>query len=65
VNIRRPQFGGFSDIDQVTVFYTTVRALIDPSFTVLDIGCGRGKQLDDPVPARRRLNTLNDACESS
>jgi SAM-dependent methyltransferase len=57
------RFGGFADIDQVTVFYTRVRALIDPSFTVLDIGCGRGKQADDPVPARRRLKTLNDACE--
>jgi len=57
------RFGGFSDIDQVTVFYTRVRALIDPSFTVLDIGCGRGKQADDPVPARRRLKTLNDACD--
>ena len=57
------RFGGFADVDQVTVFYTRVRALIDPSFTVLDIGCGRGKQADDPVPTRRRLKTLNDACE--
>lgn len=57
------RFGGFADIDQVTVFYTRVRALIDPSFTVLDIGCGRGKQADDPIPARRRLKTLNDSCD--
>jgi SAM-dependent methyltransferase len=57
------RFGGFSDIDQVIVFYTRVRALMDPWFTVLDIGCGRGKQLDDPVPTRRRLKTLNDACD--
>lgn len=57
------RFGGFADIDQVAVFYTRVRALIDPSFTVLDIGCGRGKQADDPIPARRRLKTLNDACD--
>lgn len=57
------RFGGFADIDQVTVFYTRVRALMDPSFTVLDIGCGRGKQADDPIPTRRRLKTLKDACE--
>jgi SAM-dependent methyltransferase len=56
-------FGGFTDVDQVTVFYTRVRALIEPSFTVLDIGCGRGKQADDPIPTRRRLKTLNDACD--
>ena len=57
------RFGGFADVDQVTVFYTRVRALIEPSFTVLDIGCGRGKQADDPVPTRRRLKTLNDECD--
>jgi hypothetical protein len=44
------RFSGYADVDQVTVFYTRVRALIEPSFTVLDIGCGRGKRADDPVP---------------
>ena len=57
------RFGGFADVDQVTVFYTRVRALIEPSFTVLDIGCGRGKQADDPVPTRRRLKTLKGECD--
>src|SRR5687767_7615379 len=36
------RFGDFSDIDQLVVFYTRVHALLQPSYTVLEIGCGRG-----------------------
>src|ERR1700746_3424517 len=41
------QFGGYSDIDQLVVFYTRVRSLLEPSFTVLDIGCGRGRHAEN------------------
>ncbi len=34
------QFGGYSDIEKLVVFYLRVRSLLEPSFTVLDIGCG-------------------------
>src|ERR1700740_3162385 len=40
------QFGGYSDIDQLVVFYTRVRSLLEPSFTVLDIGCGGGEHAE-------------------
>jgi SAM-dependent methyltransferase len=56
------QFGGYSDIDQLVVFYTRVRSLLEPSFTVLDIGCGRGKHAEKRTP-RRNLKILNDQCK--
>jgi SAM-dependent methyltransferase len=57
------QFGGYSDIDQLVVFYTRVRSLLEPSFTVLDIGCGRGKHGEERTP-RRDLKILNDRCQT-
>ena len=36
------QFGDFSDVNGTIRFYSRVRALVEPHFTVLDIGCGRG-----------------------
>lgn len=57
------RFGGYTDIDQVVTFYTRVRALLDPTSTVLDVGCGRGKQSDDPVAVRRELKTLAGAAQ--
>jgi SAM-dependent methyltransferase len=57
------QFGGYSDIDQLVVFYTRVRSLLEPSFTVLDIGCGRGKHAEKQT-ARSRLKILNDQCQT-
>lgn len=57
------QFGGYSDIDQLVVFYTRVRSLLEPSFTVLDIGCGRGKHAEERT-ARRDLKILNDHCRT-
>jgi SAM-dependent methyltransferase len=56
------QFGGYSDIDQLVVFYTRVRSLLEPSFTVLDIGCGRGKHAEERTP-RSNLKILNDQCK--
>lgn len=57
------QFGGYSDIDQLVVFYTRVRSLLEPSFTVLDIGCGRGKHGEKRTP-RTNLKILNDHCKT-
>jgi SAM-dependent methyltransferase len=57
------QFGGYSDIDQLVVFYTRVRSLLEPSFTVLDIGCGRGKHAEERT-ARSNLKILNDQCKT-
>jgi SAM-dependent methyltransferase len=56
------RFGGFSDVDQLVTFYTRVRALIEPDFTVLDAGCGRGRHAEDQAPARRKLSNLQGAC---
>ncbi|WP_412063085.1 class I SAM-dependent methyltransferase [Rubrivirga sp. IMCC45206] len=52
------RFGGFSRVDGTVAFYTRVRALLDPSHVVLDVGCGRGKSEDDPSPTRRQLQNL-------
>lgn len=57
------RFGGYSDIDQLVVFYTRVRSLLEPSFTVLDIGCGRGKHAEEGTP-RSNLKILNDHCKT-
>lgn len=54
------RFGGFTDADQVVLFYTRVRSLICAGSVVLDIGCGRGKNSDEPVPTRRRVRRLDD-----
>ena len=56
------RFGGFSDIDQMVLFYIRVRALLQPSFSVLDIGCGRGRHAEDHSSLRTRLTTLRGAC---
>jgi len=45
------RFGGFTDIDGTMVFYSRVNALIEPSFHVLDLGCGRGAHVEDPIPS--------------
>lgn len=44
------------------VFYTRVHSLLSPDSIVLDIGCGRGRAVDDPVPLRRQLRTLKGKC---
>lgn len=57
------QFGGYSDTDQLVVFYTRVRILLKPSFTVLDIGCGRGRHAEERT-ARSDLKNLKDQCKA-
>jgi SAM-dependent methyltransferase len=51
-------FGGITDIDGTVAFYCRVNALLQPSFVVLDFGCGRGKHQDDPVGFRRTLCSI-------
>ena len=52
------RFGGLTDIDGTIIFYTRVNSLLNPSFTVLDLGCGRGVGQEDPVEISRKLRTL-------
>lgn len=52
------RFGGFTDVDGTIAFYARVNALVGPSSTVLDVGCGRGAWADDPVAVRRDLRRL-------
>jgi SAM-dependent methyltransferase len=53
------KFGGFTDIDGTIAFYARINALLEPSFTVLDAGCGRGCLIvDDPIPFRQNLQTI-------
>src|SRR5262245_27845658 len=52
------RFGGFTDADGTIVFYNRIQALADPSFTVIDFGCGRGQSENDPVAFRRSVQVL-------
>jgi SAM-dependent methyltransferase len=52
------RFGGFSDVDGTILFYTRLNAMIEPGFTILDYGCGRGAFGDDPISYRRNLRIL-------
>lgn len=52
------RFGGFTDIDGTVAFFNRVNSLLDSSFVVLDVGCGRGAYIEDPVPIRRSLRIL-------
>lgn len=56
------QYGGFTDCDGTLRFFLRVNALLAPSDVVLDVGCGRGAQQDDPVPIRRGLRILKGKC---
>ncbi len=51
-------FGGFTNHDGTVAFYTRVNALAQPSFMVVDFGCGRGEHAEDPLSYRRRLRCL-------
>lgn len=52
------RFGGFTDIDGTIAFFNRVNALLQPTFTVLDVGCGRGAYAEDPISFRRTLRIL-------
>ncbi len=51
-------FGGFTDIDGTIAFYTRVNALLQSTYPVIDVGCGRGSHAEDPLPWRRNLRSL-------
>ena len=48
-------FGGFTQADGTVAFYSRVNALIEPSFVLVDFGCGRGQHAEDEVSTHRRL----------
>lgn len=48
-------FGGFTQADGTVAFYSRVNALIEPSFVLVDFGCGRGQHAEDEAMVRRRL----------
>ncbi|MGD0887276.1 MAG: class I SAM-dependent methyltransferase [Thermodesulfovibrionales bacterium] len=52
------QFGGFTDIDGTIAFFSRVNELVQPSFTIIDFGCGRGAYKDDSINLRRNLRIL-------
>lgn len=52
------RFGGFTDADGSLLFYARVQELIPNGAAVLDVGCGRGMQANDPVAVRRALRDL-------
>jgi SAM-dependent methyltransferase len=54
--------GGFTHVDATVAFYARINSLLRPSSVVLDIGCGRGAAVDDPVPWRRDLQRLKGKC---
>ena len=54
--------GGFTHVDATVAFYARISSLLQPSSVVLDVGCGRGAALDDPVPWRRDLQRLKGKC---
>lgn len=52
------RFGGFTDIDGTVAFFSRVNSLLDPSYAVLDVGCGRGSYSEGSVPFLTNLKTL-------
>jgi len=52
------RFGGFTDIDGTVAFFNRVNSLLDSSFVVLDVGCGRGAYNEDSVLLRKNLRIL-------
>lgn len=57
------RFGGFTNVDGTVAFYTRVNSVLDPSFVVLDLGCGRGAAESDRVLWRRGLRQLKGRCD--
>lgn len=51
-------YGGFTDIDGAMMFYSRVQALLPATGLIVDFGCGRGTQGEDPVPLRRGLRIM-------
>ena len=58
------RFGGFTHVDGTVNFFTRVNALLEPGSVALDVGCGRGEYVEDPVKARRDLRILRGKSRS-
>jgi SAM-dependent methyltransferase len=56
------KFGGFTSIDGTIAFFIRVNSLVKSSSVVLDVGCGRGASVEDPVSLRRELRVLKGKC---
>lgn len=56
------RFGGFTHVDGTVAFYTRVNSLLEPTSVVLDLGCGRGAAIEDPIPWRRELQIFQGKC---
>jgi SAM-dependent methyltransferase len=56
------EFGGFTRCSGTVAFYTRIDALLEPTHTVLDVGCGRGAHAEHPVPYVRRLRNFRGRC---
>ena len=54
--------GGYSRVDLRVNFYTRVNALLEPEMTVLDLGAGRGRWLENMTGFKRSLVTLKGKC---
>jgi SAM-dependent methyltransferase len=54
--------GGFTHVDATIAFYARINSLLRPPSVILDVGCGRGAAVDDPVPWRRDLQNLRGKC---
>jgi len=52
------KFGGFTDSDGTIIFYNRVHALAQPSFVIVDFGCGRGLSSEDDVTYRSDLQSF-------
>lgn len=52
------QIIGFTLHDSTIKFYTLVNALLHPNMIILDVGCGRGKFMEDVVTYRKKLRLL-------
>jgi SAM-dependent methyltransferase len=56
------EFGRFTDLDASITFYSRVQELLPADGVALDVGCGRGRQADDPVRVRREVQVLRGKC---
>jgi SAM-dependent methyltransferase len=57
------KFGGFTRVDGTIDFYLRLNSLINGSSVLLDVGCGRGVYLEDPVTIRRELRQFIGRCQ--
>lgn len=40
------KFGNFTNVDGTVFFYLRMQSLVKSNFTILDVGCGRGQEID-------------------